>query len=399
MIAAVTTRRSLLGGLGGAFLLGGAASAQSVEGEPVGAAWQPWRPGLLDIHVIATGRGDATLIVTPTGKTLLIDIGAAGGDPARMLSAAPNASQSSGAHVADYVRSQLAHTGGDALDVLLITHLHDDHVGGLADFAARVPIRRLIDPDFPDYGYPPFEGRAAIERYVGLVQARAKDGGRNERLIVGADKQFDLAPVWIRTLASRGIVWTGQGTESRNVFPPQARLAPANYPNENAMSAAVLVSFGAFRAFFGGDLSDWAEAGARSWMDALTPAARAAGLVDFAMAPHHGLYTASGPSAVAALQPQVWGISTWHETHPSPSTLARLLERRLNPRLQGVFLTGISPAAATLSARFIPQLTATSGHIIVRVRDDGHHFQAISVSADGQARITASTSVLMSGQR
>lgn len=358
---------------------------------------QPWRPGLLDIHVIATGRGDATLIVTPTGKTLLIDIGAAGGDPARMLPASPNAAQSPGAYVAEYVRAQLALTGGDALDTLFITHLHDDHIGGLADFSAHVPIRTLIDPDFPAYGYPPFEGRAAIERYVGLAQARAAAGGRTERLIVGADDQFDLAPVRVRALASRGMVWTGRAAGSRRVFPPQARLAAPDYPNENAMSAAVLISFGAFRAFFGGDLSDWADAGARPWLDALTPAARAAGPVDFAMAPHHGLYTSTGPGAVAALQPQVWGISAWHETHPSPSTLARLLEKRLNPRLQSVFLTGMSPAAATLSARLAPRLAASSGHILVRVSHGGARFQALSVATDAQARITAHTPLLTCG--
>src|SRR5215813_2628572 len=37
-----------------------------------------WTPGTLDIHQIATGRGNAALFVFPDGTTLLVDAGAAG---------------------------------------------------------------------------------------------------------------------------------------------------------------------------------------------------------------------------------------------------------------------------------------------------------------------------------
>jgi hypothetical protein len=92
------------------------------------------------------------------------------------------------------------------------------------------------------------------------------------------------------------------------------------------------------------------------------------------------------------LQPQVWGISAWHETHPSPSTLARLFERRLNPRLNSVFVTGLSAPAATMSSRLTPRLASAFGHIVVRVGADARGFQVLSVGeVDGRELITAAT--------
>ena len=37
-----------------------------------------WQEGYMDIHTIATGRGDATLVVMPDGTTLMIDAGEEG---------------------------------------------------------------------------------------------------------------------------------------------------------------------------------------------------------------------------------------------------------------------------------------------------------------------------------
>ena len=34
-----------------------------------------WQEGYMDIHTIATGRGDATLVIMPDGTTLMIDAG------------------------------------------------------------------------------------------------------------------------------------------------------------------------------------------------------------------------------------------------------------------------------------------------------------------------------------
>jgi beta-lactamase superfamily II metal-dependent hydrolase len=350
----------------------------TLDRDRVGTRLSPWRPGELDIHVISSGRGDATLIVAPDGSLILIDAGcAAKGDTSRMLPPRPNASRTAGQWIASYVKRRLSETGASGLDALLVTHLHDDHISGISDVADEVSIGTLIDPDYPDYGYPPFEGRVAVETYIRYVRQRAASGGRVERLRVGSTGQIGRSPIEIRAVAGRGIVWTGRENQVRAVFPPQTELAPADYPNENAACSAVRLRYGRFSAFFAGDLTDWADAGARPWMDALTPAARAAGPVDLALAPHHGLFDASGVEMARALAPAVWIISAWHVSHPSASTLDRLLNKRLNPHLCGVYATGISDAAASVASNLVPRLTSRSGHVVTRVAPGGESFRVV----------------------
>src|SRR5262245_15598347 len=86
----------------------------------------------LDIYFIDVEGGQATLVVTPAGKSLLIDAGYArdSRDPDRILAA-------------------LRDAGLERLDFLMITHFHSDHVGGVPELATRIPIGTFID-----YGDP-----------------------------------------------------------------------------------------------------------------------------------------------------------------------------------------------------------------------------------------------------
>src|SRR5450631_11471 len=81
----------------------------------------------LDIYFIDTEGGLATLYVSPTGESLLIDTGNPGGrDTDRIMEA--------------------VHTAGiQQIDHLILTHYHVDHVGGLQELANRIPIKHFID--------------------------------------------------------------------------------------------------------------------------------------------------------------------------------------------------------------------------------------------------------------
>ncbi|PYQ79299.1 MAG: hypothetical protein DMG03_26125 [Acidobacteria bacterium] len=83
-----------------------------------------------DIYVVDVEGGNATLFVSPSGESVLIDSGNAGPaavrDAERIMAAVKDA--------------QLAQ-----IDHLITTHWHGDHFGGLAELAARVPIRNFID--------------------------------------------------------------------------------------------------------------------------------------------------------------------------------------------------------------------------------------------------------------
>src|SRR5580765_6250195 len=87
----------------------------------------------LEIFFIDVEGGQSTLIVTPAGQSLLIDAGYGGRDARdaeRIFAAAREA------HI-------------DHIDYLLITHFHNDHVGGVAELADKLPILRFVD-----YGSP-----------------------------------------------------------------------------------------------------------------------------------------------------------------------------------------------------------------------------------------------------
>src|SRR5262245_26319873 len=72
-----------------------------------------WRPGSLEVHHLALGQADATLLVGPTGKTLLADAGE------------PRWDGDAGARAAGaYLRAVL---GCGRLDTVLVTHFHVDH--------------------------------------------------------------------------------------------------------------------------------------------------------------------------------------------------------------------------------------------------------------------------------
>lgn len=327
---------------------------------------------MLEIHHIATGRGDATLAISPSGRLALIDAGAVMREDPAFVAATPNASRSPGAWIAEYVEARLRGTGGKGLDAIALTHFHDDHVGGVPEVVARVPVTRLLDRSWPDYDYPPFEGVVARE-YAEFAREWAGTGREVARLVVGTTGQVlaDEDQFAIRTVAASGRVWTGGGSASRDVFPAKEKLSPGDWPSENSCSAALLISYGKFRYFNGGDLTDWADAGTRPWMNALTAAARACGPVSVAVAPHHGMFDALAPDTVRALRPKAWIISAWHAAHPSIDTLERMLHPRLYPGPRRVYTTALHPAAALAMRRLISRIAPERGHVIVRASSNG----------------------------
>jgi len=68
-------------------------------------------PGDLELHMIDVGQGDSQLVVSPDGFTLLVDAGNSGDERA--------------------VNAYLEQQGIPALDLVLASHLHEDHLGGL----------------------------------------------------------------------------------------------------------------------------------------------------------------------------------------------------------------------------------------------------------------------------
>ena len=85
----------------------------------------------LDIYVIDVEGGNATLLVPPSGESLLIDTG--------------NVAPEAAVRDAERIMAATFDARLTQIDTLIITHWHGDHLGGVAELAKRIPIKHFID--------------------------------------------------------------------------------------------------------------------------------------------------------------------------------------------------------------------------------------------------------------
>jgi beta-lactamase superfamily II metal-dependent hydrolase len=405
------SRRSFL--LTAAAAASAPAWAEDLALDQIGQVLRPWRPGGLDIHHIATGRGESTLIIGPDGSSLMIDAGASVGASPPALPLRPDASRRAGEWIGRYARRRLDETGGREIDVFLATHQDPDHIGdvdpdapttpggyrltGVSDVDAVVPIRRLVDRGFPAYDAPARPSAPFRANYEAFVLARLAAGRSVERFRAGALNQLrrngEATPFpafSIRNLAVNGEVWTGRGEAVTTLFPPLATLPDRDIPEENVWSAALRLSYGDFDYFIAGDLTSSTFDGALPWRDVETAAARAAGPVEVAVTPHHGMFDGTSAEMARALAPRIWIVPAWHAVHPSLSTLDRLFNPRLYPGPRDVFATGLDPSTAAAAPWLMDQLASRGGHVIVRVSPGGRSYRVVVTdNTDEGDRVTA----------
>ena len=93
------------------------------------AAAQTRSEKTLDIYVIDVDGGESTLFVSPTGESLLVDAGWPGFEN----------------RDADRIAAVAKLAGIKQIDYLIVTHFHADHMGGVPQLAAKLPIRHIID--------------------------------------------------------------------------------------------------------------------------------------------------------------------------------------------------------------------------------------------------------------
>lgn len=357
------TRRAFLSGL---------AAAPFVAAAQPETMFAPWSPGLLDIHHIDSGRGNATFILAPDGTTILIDCGASDDGADLSAPARPDGSRRPGEWVAAYALREARAAGRDDLDYLIATHIHPDHVGGVGDVDRLMPAKLVIDRGYPDYGsLPPLDAPFASS-YLAWLEGRRRSGREVARIAVGSDSQ--IAPrrggFAVRALAGNGRIWTGTGTDSRSLFPDIA----IPQPSENMLSMAFRLTYGRFSYYTGGDLDCDTRDGRFPWMDVETPVARAAGRVEVAVANHHAYFDACGPDFVRLLDAQAYVIPSWHVSHPGQAQIQRLLGDWPDVARHDVFATEILPGNRMFNERFVRQLRSPQGHIVVRVAPGGESY-------------------------
>jgi len=380
-----------------------------LSAQSVGETLPPWSEGVLDIHQIHTGRGNAALLIFPDGTSLLVDAGDGNPEPPRGAERAPDASRRSGEWVARYARRMLAEDDEPALDYGFSTHFHGDHLGSLTDDAAtstmgsykltgltevaeHIPIRMMLDRGWPDYDYPRPLDNPMMENYRRFLAAQQeRHDMRVARLLPGRSDQIVLRrnpegyPSFrVRNLAANGEVWTGTNDETKQHFPPRAETPEEDWPTENQSSMAIRVNYGPFDFYTGGDMPGLPRPGLPRWHGIEIPVARAAGPVDVAVLNHHGLGDANTEAFVRALQARVWIVPSRAAGHPDRWVLGRLVSTRLYPGARDIFSLTLQAATRQIIGAPLDALSSNDGHIVVRVAPEGVSYQVIIVDASSE---------------
>jgi beta-lactamase superfamily II metal-dependent hydrolase len=243
----------------------------------------------LEIYFIDTEGGQATLMVTPSGESVLIDAGygARGGRGGRgpVQPADRDANR-----IVDAAKS----SGLDRIDYLIITHFHPDHAGGVSELAARMPIGTFIDYGEP-LGTPYGPDRMTGNTFANYEQVRAK--GKHMLAMPGG--RIPLKGVDAQIVSAGGAHITRALPEGGDTNSACSGLE--DHPEdgtENYRSVAVIFKYGAFRFLNVGDLSG-------NTLTRLACPKNLIGRVSAFVTPHHGDYDSSVPSLYAALQPRV----------------------------------------------------------------------------------------------
>jgi beta-lactamase superfamily II metal-dependent hydrolase len=228
----------------------------------------------LDIYFIDVEGGQATLIVAPSGESLLVDTGwpgFGGRDAGRIVAAA---------HSANLKR----------IDYALVTHYHMDHVGGVPQLAERIPVGTFVD-----HGSNAESGKEADE----LFDAYQKVSQKVQRRVVAPGDTFALGQVKMEVLTANGLhIGTSlPGAGQPNPYCSAVKREEDD-PGENARSVGILLTFGKFRFVDLGDLT-WNKE-----LDLMCPDNRI-GSVDVYLTSHHGLSISGSKALVWALHPRV----------------------------------------------------------------------------------------------
>lgn len=280
----------------------------------------------LRIYHIDVDQASATLFVSPAGRTLLVDSGRNGHGRR--------------------IRAALEAAGVDRIDHLVTTHYHEDHYGGIDEVVdAGVPVGAAYDRGDKSF-LPP--DKLQGDTYVGYDRTV---GHRAVHLTRGMTIPLD--PLIGVTCTNAGGVVLGESD------PPQ------HGADENDMSIGLLVAFGGFRYWIGGDTEEPTE---RKLAD--RDQVRE---VDVYVANHHGADNGSSDSLLADLNPSVVIISNGSNKqfrHPRQTTLERL---RSIGRVTAIFqlnkYLGTGDDGGNVEDEFIADLEAvdTDGTILLTV--------------------------------
>jgi beta-lactamase superfamily II metal-dependent hydrolase len=242
----------------------------------------------LQIYFVDVEGGQATLVVSPSGQSLLIDAGwpgNAGRDAARILAAAREA-------------------GLRQIDYVLITHYHRDHVGGVPQLVDRIKVGTFID-------HGPNLEASQVTRVDYAAYEKAIAGHPHVVVHPGWKVPIKGIEVQVLTAAGEHITTPLAGDGGANSY-CKSEPVPPDDASENARSVGVLITYDRFRFLDLGDLTKKKE------LELACPN-NLLGNVGLFLVTHHGSDLSNPKALVWALDPRVAVIDNGARKGASPA--------------------------------------------------------------------------------
>jgi len=242
----------------------------------------------LQIYFVDVEGGQATLVVSPSGQSLLIDAGWPG----------------NGGRDADRIVAAAHQAGLGQIDYVLITHYHRDHVGGVPQLVNGIKVGTFIDhgPNLED---------SQVTRVDYAAYEKAIAGHRH--VVVQPGWKVPIKGIEVRVLSAKGehISTPLSGDGNANSYCKSEPASPDD-ASENARSVGVLITYDRFRFLDLGDLTKKKE------LELACPN-NLVGDVGLFLVTHHGADLSNPKALVWALRPRVAVIDNGARKGASPA--------------------------------------------------------------------------------
>jgi beta-lactamase superfamily II metal-dependent hydrolase len=304
----------------------------------------------LEIYWIDAEGGAATLIVSPSGESLLVD----------------TANRTPDDRDAKRIKAAADKAGLKKIDYLVTTHFHGDHYGALPALVKLIPIGMYFDHgDSVELNRP--NVATAFKAYTDLA-------GANRKSLKPGDK-IPLKGVDVQVVMSAGSAITKplKGAGAKNAACADFKEHSPEQDPDNDQSLGFLLKFGKFDFIDLGDLT-W------NYEQKLVCPANLIGTVDVYQTTHHGLDRSNSPQFVWAIQPKVAVMNNGPRKGGPPSVFETL---RQSPGLEDIWQGHLAlgaPKEVNTDEKMIANMEPTAeckGNLI-----------QLSVAPDGKYTIT-----------